>query len=68
MSGNMSTGVRNAASGPTIKITSASTTKVYGRRNAMRTRAIIRQQSPQSYADSARTVSARRAGEQRHSV
>src|SRR5689334_9377494 len=37
MSGKMSTGVRSAASGPTIRIVSASTINVYGRRNAMRT-------------------------------
>src|SRR5580704_6687828 len=37
MSGKMSTGVRSAESGPTIRISNASTTKVYGRRSAMRT-------------------------------
>jgi hypothetical protein len=37
ISGKMSTGVRSAASGPTSMMVSASTTNVYGRRNAMRT-------------------------------
>jgi SlyX protein len=41
ISGKMSVGVRSAASGPTMRISSASTTKVYGRVSAMRTRLII---------------------------
>ena len=43
MSGKMSVGVRSAASGPKIRISSASTTNVYGRLSAMRTSAIINQ-------------------------
>src|ERR1700676_2832698 len=41
MSGKMSVGVRSAANGPIIRRSSASTTKVYGRLRAIRTRAII---------------------------
>ena len=41
MSGKMSTGVRSAASGPMIRMARARTTNVYGRRNAMRTSAIM---------------------------
>src|SRR5258708_27531893 len=41
ISGKMSVGVRSAASGPIIRRSSASTTKVYGRLSAIRTRAII---------------------------
>ena len=37
MSGKMSVGVRNAASGPMMSSSSASTTNVYGRCSAMRT-------------------------------
>src|SRR5260221_8785436 len=43
MSGKMSVGVRSAASGPMIRRSSASTTKVYGRLSAIRTSAIINQ-------------------------
>ena len=39
MSGKMSVGVRSAASGPMIRRSSASTTKVYGRLSAIRTSA-----------------------------
>src|SRR5229473_1375556 len=41
ISGKMSVGVRSAASGPIIRRSSASTTKVYGRLSAIRTSAII---------------------------
>src|SRR3984957_5642300 len=41
MSGKISVGVRSAASGPTIRRSSASTTNVYGRLKAIRTRAVI---------------------------
>src|SRR5258708_26740556 len=43
MSGKMSVGVRSAASGPMIRRSSASTTKVYGRLSAIRTSAIMNQ-------------------------
>ena len=46
MSGKMSVGVRSAASGPMIRSSSASTTKVYGRLSAIRTSAIISQVFP----------------------
>src|SRR5471032_389680 len=41
ISGKMSVGVRNAANGPAIRIRIASTTKVYGFPNAIRTSACI---------------------------
>src|SRR5882724_7885277 len=41
MSGKISVGVRNAASGPRIRRSSASTTNVYGRLSAIRTNAVI---------------------------
>src|SRR5687767_772723 len=41
ISGNMSTGVRSAASWPTIMSSNAITTNVYGRFNAMRTMPIM---------------------------
>src|ERR1700749_396581 len=41
ISGKMSVGVRSAASGPMISSSSASTTKVYGRLSAMRTKAVM---------------------------
>src|SRR6202000_2881664 len=46
ISGKMSVGVRSAASGPMIRSSSASTTKVYGRLSAIRTSAIISQVFP----------------------
>ncbi|MGY4569002.1 hypothetical protein ACVWY5_002072 [Bradyrhizobium sp. USDA 3256] len=46
MSGKMSVGVRNAASGPIINSRIASTTKVYGRLSAIRTSAIIKEAFP----------------------
>jgi len=42
MSGKISVGVHNAASGPMIRMSSASTTNVYGRLRAMRTMPFIR--------------------------
>src|ERR1700750_1113681 len=46
MLGKMSVGVLSAASGPTIRISNASTTKVYGRCKATRTIQSIRTPSP----------------------
>ena len=46
ISGKISTGVRDAARGPTMSRRSANTTKLYGRFNAMRTRAIMRRRFP----------------------
>ena len=46
ISGKISTGVREAASGPMMRSRSARTTNVYGRRNAMRTMAVIRGELP----------------------
>ena len=43
ISGKISVGVRSAASGPMIRIRSASTTNVYGRSSAMRTIPFMRE-------------------------